>query len=76
MLGRQRVIDKAGQVLELLAETLDRLQTTLGQHGGRQLVGARGAAHAQVDPARIERVQHAKALGHFQRTVVRQHHSA
>ncbi len=46
------------------------------QRGGGHRVGARRAADAQVDPARVQRLQHRELLGDHQRRVVRQHDAA
>lgn len=46
------------------------------QRHHRALIAARRAAQAQLNTARIERVERAELLGNHQRGVVRQHHAA
>ncbi len=43
---------------------------------GRGAVGAGRASESEIDPARKQRLQHLKALGHHQRRMVGQHHPA
>ena len=77
MVHRQAVVEKAQQVGNLVREMLDaeRPRPVLQGDCG-QLVAARGAADAEIDPAGIERLQHAELLGHFQRAVMAQHDPA
>ena len=49
---------------------------TVVQRLRRRLVGARRAADAKVDAARVEGLEHAELLGHHERGVVREHHAA
>ena len=46
------------------------------QRAHRQLVGARRAAEAEVDPARVQRRERAELLGDHERRVVREHDPA
>lgn len=54
--------------------TVTQAVTTQRAHGC--LVGARCAAEAEVDAARIQRFQGAEILRHYQRRMVGQHHAA
>src|SRR5258706_3050233 len=41
-----------------------------------QAAASRRAANAEIDPVRIQRVQHPEYFGHFQRTVMREQYAA
>ena len=67
-------------VVDVRRELRDRLVTdTAGavpQGPGGDRVGPGGAADAEVDPARVGRLEQRELLGHHQRRVVGQHHPA
>jgi len=66
----QRPVKKPRQVHQLVGEVVPRTATSAsGAARPRDLVGARGAPDAEVDPAGMERLQHAELLGHHQRHV-------
>jgi hypothetical protein len=69
--------EEAEQVHQLVGEVVggQRLRRA-AQRGRRDLVGAGRAADAEVDPAGVERLQHAELLGDHQRHVVGQHDAA
>jgi hypothetical protein len=79
--GDPRRAVTAGEQLDQAHELLRELFGVQPLHRAAQrqrgdLVGARRAADAQVDPARVQRLQRAELLGHHQRRVVGQHHAA
>jgi hypothetical protein len=45
------------------------------EHLGGAPIAARRAAHAQIDAARGQGIQHPKLLSHFEGCVMRQHHA-
>ena len=80
--GAQRHHDAAGthqrgHVVEVAGEVLDvAIVSGAAQGVRRHRVGARRAADAQVDAARSGRFQQRELLGHRQRRMVGQHHTA
>ena len=66
--------DQLLQALEEIVAAARLLQTP--EREGGELVGARRAAEAEVDPAREQRLERLEALGDDERGVVRQHHAA
>ena len=71
------VVQVVHDVIHLLGKVLDVAHRSgIGQRGRGPLIAARCAADPQIDPAGIERLQHPKRLGHFERAVVRQHDPA
>ena len=74
---RAVAVEVGHQLGELLREVVGAQRVgAAAQRGGGARVGARGAPDAQVDPARVQRLQGAELLGHDQRLVVGQHHAA
>src|SRR5213596_3390840 len=67
VLGRQLAVHEGDEVLHLFGKKLGHAGAA--ERPGRELVAARRTADAEVDAAGIERLQHAKALGHLQRAV-------
>ena len=71
------VVQIVHDMIHLLGKVLDVAHRPgIGQRRRGALIAARGAADPQIDPAGIERLQHPKRLGHFERTIVRQHDPA
>ena len=68
------VVHEHFQLGDLLGEVVAVAQAvaTQGAHG--RLVGAGGAAKAEVDAARRDGLRQAELLGHLQGRIVRQHH--
>ena len=62
------------EALEKIVLLADALAASQRIRRGR--IGAGRAAKAEIDAARIERLQHLEALGHHQRGVVGQHDAA
>nr|WP_251073708.1 hypothetical protein [Streptomyces sp. ISL-111] len=75
MLSREVVAEEVRQLSDLLGEVLG-VARAAARGGGRGVVGARGAAQAQVDAAGGEGVEHAELFGDDQRRVVGQHDPA
>ena len=77
MVGRERVLEVAEQLGELLGEVVGRgLAAIALERVRRHRVGARRAAQPEVDPAGMETGEEAEPLGDLQRAVVREHHAA
>lgn len=65
----------AEQLLDLRAEVLDGV--LLNAQSAADPVGeADRPAESHVDPARVERLEHAELFGHDERLVIGQHHAA
>ena len=65
------------QFLEAFEEVVALARILPGaQRIGRDRIGARRAAEAEIDAAGKQRLQHLETLGDHQRRVVRQHHAA
>src|SRR5437879_3195069 len=72
--GRQLAVHEGDEVLHLFGKKLGHAGAA--ERPGRELVAARRTADAEIDAAGIERLQHAKALGHLQRAVMLEHDAA
>ena len=73
----ERAVEEPDQLAELAREVL--VGERVGgapQRRGRDLVGAGGPADPEIDPARVQRLEHPELLGDHERRVVRQHHAA
>src|SRR6201984_3408726 len=73
MVFRPLAGEEAQEFRELAGEVV---RAAVAQRLRRRLVGAGGAADAEVDAARVEGLQHAELLGHHERGVVREHDAA
>ena len=62
------------QLHHLLRKALGGVAIGIEQLGGAPIT-ARRAAHAQINAARGQSIEHAKLLGHLERRVMRQHHA-
>ena len=73
MIRRQRAAREAEELLQLLRKLLgvERMHRARGDR-----IGARRAADAEVDAARVQRLERVKRLGDAQRRMVRQHDAA
>ena len=74
LVGR-RVAEQRLQLLDVLRERV-RAREVPAQRAHRRLVGAGRAAEAEVDPARVERLERPELLRDHERRVVREHHPA
>jgi len=77
MVFRELAVKKAEQLLEAHRKIVGAhglARTAQGKRGDR--VGARRAAEAQIDAARMQRLEDAERLGHVQRRMIGQHHAA
>jgi alkanesulfonate monooxygenase SsuD/methylene tetrahydromethanopterin reductase-like flavin-dependent oxidoreductase (luciferase family) len=70
---RDHVVDVLGEPAHRLVDDAARAVT---ERVRRHRVRARRAADAEVDPARVRRLEQRELLGHDQRGVVREHHAA
>lgn len=72
------VVQEAGQLGELLGKVVGTFVEAVGpaQGGGGGAVGAGGAAEAEVDTVRGERLQGAELFRDDERRVVREHDAA
>ena len=71
------VRSKQNELLKALEEIVVRAAVLArSQRVGGDGVGAGRAAQPEIDAPGIERLQHLEPLGHHQRGMVRQHHSA
>jgi hypothetical protein len=73
---RERPVEEGQETSELLGEVVGAEVGRAPQGARRERVGARRPADAEIDASRVDRLQHAELLGHHQRGVVRQHHTA
>src|SRR5215469_18679369 len=75
---RELAMEEPDELCELIWKIVRkrRLEPLPPQRESLERRAARGSADAEIDPLRIERMQHAELLGDFERTVMRQHHSA
>ena len=73
----RKPVDVREQLVELIGEVVDaqRLPATAQRDRG-ELVGARRPTETEVDPIRMQRLEHAKRLGDLKRRMVRQHDPA
>ncbi len=74
VLAGLEALEEAVQLVQQLGQIV--ASTEPAQGGGGALVGAGGAADAEVDPAGEQGLQRPEPLGHHQRCVVGQHHPA
>src|SRR5205085_321975 len=67
-----------GQQVRKLSREIVRAQRVgrSAERERRRRVRARRASDAEIDSARIKRLEHLERLGHLERRVVRQHHPA
>ena len=68
--------DERDKVLDLGRVVLDAEWIAVCQRRRGETVATRSPADAQVDPARVEHLQHAEVLRHLERRIVGQHHAA
>ena len=77
MVGGQRVVEVGEQLGQLLGEVVGGgLAAVALERERRQRVGAGGTSEPEVDPARVQRREDRERLGHLERAVVGQHHTA
>jgi hypothetical protein len=76
MLGRQVAVQEAQHVRHLLHEVVDADLTARRQGAGGELVAAGRSADAEIDPARMEGLEHPERFRRLQCAVVLQHHPA
>ncbi len=69
-------VQEVGELGELAREVVGAVGESAAQGAGGGLVGAGGAAEAEVDPAGVQGLQQAELLGDGQRRVVGEHHAA
>src|SRR5712692_2120795 len=67
---RQHVIDLLGEITDVAHSSWIR------QGRGSAWIAARRPADAEINPSRIQRLQHTKGLCYFQGAVMREHHAA
>jgi hypothetical protein len=70
VIGRKRAPREGKQLAQEVRKLFAVERTERTRCGG---VGARRASEPQIDPARVERGERVKRLGHTQRRMVRQH---
>src|SRR4029077_12332452 len=71
------IIQKLTQQLNLTRKRIDRPGLWSRLQGARSHLGRAGrTSQSQVDPARIEQLEHAELFGDFERAVMRQHDAA
>ena len=71
---QRRAGDPRPEVVHLLREVGGGVRVRIERERG-QAVRARRAPHAEVDPARRDRLEHAELLGDLEGRVVREHHA-
>jgi hypothetical protein len=74
--ARMAPVEERPELGELFGKGVGAEIRRAAQRVRRGLVRARRAADAQVDPARMQRLQHPELLGDDQRRMVGQHHAA
>ena len=77
MVGRQIALVIAHQLEQLLRKIVGCRGTAVALQGeGGELVAARRTADAEIDAAGMHAGEHAEALRHLERAVMRQHDAA